>query len=340
MAHINSIDVNFVKQYGRTLDLLTQTMGGKFKGKCMEESIEGESRFYDQLSSVTATQALNSGDTNGMDSPLNDITHSRRRVQAIPFDVGLMIDRFDKLKLLVDPGSEYVQQQVHALNRKSDIEFLKGTLGTAHTGVDGGTPIAWNTTTAPDQFIDLGTAGQPDAKFTLDKLIEARRILEVAGVDLDDPLNTPYVAVTPRQMHDLLSNTTAVQSIDFNNVKALVRGEIDTFYGFNFCVSNLVPFMNTAGTGVHKVWNADGGTGDGTGTNAGDKPGIETAGDNDRACFAWVKSAVRQVTNNNIETEIDKRSDKRFNWYSYASMRTGAVRMEEVKVVQIPCEEA
>ena len=60
MAHINDIDVNFVKQYGRTLDLLTQTMGGKFKGKCMEESIEGESRFYDQLSSVTATQALNS----------------------------------------------------------------------------------------------------------------------------------------------------------------------------------------------------------------------------------------------------------------------------------------
>ena len=36
-----SITTAFVKQYGATLDLLTQTIGGKFKGTHLEEAIEG-----------------------------------------------------------------------------------------------------------------------------------------------------------------------------------------------------------------------------------------------------------------------------------------------------------
>ncbi|QDP54606.1 MAG: hypothetical protein Tp118DCM00d2C30442581_44 [Prokaryotic dsDNA virus sp.] len=325
MSHINSINVNFVKQYGRTLDLLTQTMGGKFKGKCLEESIEGEDKFYDQLSSVTATEATTSGATNGMDSPLNDITHARRRVQATPYDVGLMIDRFDKLKLLVDPASEYVQQQVHALNRKSDIEFLKGALGGAQSGVNGGTSVPFNSTDTASQFLDLGTGAEAQ-KFTLEKIIAAKRTLETAGVDLDDPMNTAYIAVSPFQMHELLETSNAVQSIDYNSVKALVRGEINSFYGFQFCVSNLLPYMDSSLLAPYLSWTNDVPQKDGTGTS--------------RIAFAWVKSGIRQVTNNNITTEIEKRADKRFNWYSYASMRTGAVRMEEEKVVVIPCTQA
>jgi len=131
----STISTAFVKQYGNTLDLLAQTRGGKFTGKCLEESIEGEEKYYDQLGAVYAAEVID----RYADSPENDITHARRRVTATAYDVGLMLDKFDKVQMLVNPESEYVQQQVTALMRKKDIEFIKGALGNAQTGKTGST---------------------------------------------------------------------------------------------------------------------------------------------------------------------------------------------------------
>ena len=337
MATANVIDTNFVKQFGSTLDLLTQTKGGKFSGKCLEESIEGEEKYYDQLGGVTATEATaasSSGTTNTFPaSPDNFIEHKRRKVTATAYDIGLMLDRFDKVQMLVNPESAYTQQMVHALNRKKDIEFLKGALGTASTGKAG----AGSATLGAGQIITKNelASGADAAKLTLDKIIEARKTLEAAGVDLDDPTNKAYLGITPNNLHNLLTEEK-VTSGDYAAIKALVRGELNSFYGFEFCVSNLIPFMVADESAVNLAWNDDGSH---SSSAAGDKPKPPAADDKTRACFAWVHSGVRQVTNPAIETEIDKRADKRFNWYAYAAMRTGAVRMEEEKVVVIACDE-
>ena len=323
----NKINQNFVRQFGKTLDLLTQTKGGKFQGKGLEDNIVGEAAFYDQLSSITATEATRSsesGSTNTFpDSPDNFIEHKRRKLVATPYDVGVMLDRFDKVEMLVDPESQYVQQLAHALNRKRDIEFLKGIYGAAPTGKEGG-----GTAAELDQVVakEIGaTTGM-----NLDKLIEARKTLESNGVDLDDPLNKAYVAMTPNQLHQLLTETK-VTSSDFATVKALVSGDLNTFYGFEFIISNLIPFTNTAGT---NAYDNGGATRDFSSTWADDVPvNGDTTGD--RACFAYVHSGIRSATNPDIVTEIDKRADKRFNYYAYAALRTGSVRMEEKKVVLI-----
>lgn len=333
----NKIDTAFVKQFGNTIDLLTQTKGGKFTGKCLEESIEGEEKFYDQLDSIVATEATRSSESSGQNtfanSPDNFIEHKRRRVSATPYDIGLMLDRFDKVEMLVNPESQYVQQMAHALNRKKDIEFLKGAFGAAGTGKDGSTPVSLGA----DNIITKNelAAGDAAAKFTLEKIIESRRLLEAAGVDLDDPLNKAYIGITPNNLHNLLQDDK-VSSSDYSAVKALVRGELNSYYGFEFCVSNLIPFMTADESAVNLAWNDDGTA---ASTAVGDKPRPPADNDKTRACFAWVHSGIRQVTNPGIETEIDKRADKRFNWYAYAAMRTGAVRMEEDKVVVIACDE-
>jgi hypothetical protein len=319
-----SITTAFVKQYGSTLDLLTQTMGGKFKGTHLEETIEGEEKYYDQLGSVVASEVA----ARYSDSPESDITHERRRVTAQAYDVGLMLDKFDKVQMLINPESEYVQQQVTALMRKYDIEFLKGLFGTAATGKTG-------TGTA-----DLAAANKiahNSTGLTIDKIAQAREIMETNGVDLSDPLNKPYLAVSPKSLQDLLTNTT-VASIDYNNVKSLVNGDLNTFFGFEIIKSNQLPFINDAGNPAaanhiaNLSWSAttdlpDAASGGGTAANI-------------RGCVAYTRSAVRQVTNPQIMTEISKRDDKRFNYYAYSCMRTGAVRMEEKKVVQIGVNEA
>ena len=308
----SNISTAFVKQYGSTLDLLAQTMGGKFTGTCLEESIEGEEKYYDQLGSVFASEVTD----RYADSPENDITHARRRVVATPYDVGLMLDKFDKVQMLVNPESEYVQQQVHALNRKKDIEFIKGALGNAQTGKTGSNPEA-----LPSSQI----IAHNSTSLTIEKLSQARGLFGENGIDLDDPLNKAYIAVTPKVIQDMLGSTKTT-SVDFNTVKALVKGEITSFYGFEFIVSNLLPTAQSGGAATLS-WSAS------------DVPSTASQNANNRACIAYVKSGIRQVTNPSIMTEISKRDDKRFNYYAYSCMRTGAVRMEEKKVIQINCNE-
>ncbi len=311
-----SITTAFVKQYGSTLDLLAQTRGGKFTGTCLEESIEGEEKYYDQLGSVIANEVTD----RYADSPENDITHARRRVVATSYDVGLMLDKFDKVQMLVNPESEYVQQQITALNRKKDIEFIKGALGTAQTGKTGATPASIGADNK------VGVAG---ATMTLSLLGQIKEKFQSNGVDLDDPMNKAYIAISPKVLNDMLQ-IDKLTSSDFNSIKALVGGDLNSFYGFEFIVSNLLPFINSSGTAANLSWSAT--------TDAPNAVGSGTA--DLRACIAYVKSGVRQVTNPSIQTEISKRDDKRFNYYAYSCMRTGAVRMEEEKVVQVLCDES
>ena len=323
MAYENGIDAAFVKQYGKTLDLVAETKGGKFVGLGLEGTIQGEEAYYDQLGSTFASEvaAGTSGDAGGMDSPDGSISHLRRKLVASNYEVGLMLDRFDKVQTLINPESEYVQRQVSALMRKKDIEFIKGALGTAATGKAG----AGSASLGAGQKI--GTGAADNSGLTIAKIREARAILQKNGVDLDDPLNTAYLAVTPAQIEDLLGSTQAT-SADFMNVKTLVSGGIDTFYGFKIIVSNLLPFVATDTNVANLSWSAS------------DVPEVSSTDDNVRACFAWVKSGIRSAVGMGIETDIAKRADKRFNWYAYSAMRCGAVRMEEEKVVQIQVSEA
>lgn len=308
-----NISTAFVKQYGTTIDMLLELKGGQFDGKCLEETIVGEEKYYDQLGSVYANEVI---DRYG-DSPENDISHARRRVIATPYDVGIMFDKFDKVQMLTNPESEYVQRQVSALRRKKAIEFFKGALGTAYTGKGGGTTADLDSS----NVVDEATTGM-----TLTKLRTAKEKLELGNVDLLDPMNKPYFVWSPTQMHELLGDTS-VTSSDYNSIKALVAGDINTFYGFEFITSNQVPYTTDgANETVELNWDAT------------DAP-TDTGGTNIRACFAYVKSAVRQVTNPSIMTDISQRKDKRNNWYSYACMRTGAVRMEEDKVVIVGCDQ-
>lgn len=320
MAYQNSIDTAYVNQYGKTLDLVAETKGGKFNGLSLEDQVTGEVAFYDQLDSVYAGAVDTSANSGGMASPDDTITHLRRRVELANYEVGILLDRFDKVQTLINPESEYVQRQVSALMRKKDIEFIKGALGQAQAGKAGGT----NKNLAAANKIANGNTG-----LTITKIREARAILQKNGVDLDDPINEAYLAVTPTQIEDLLGNTEAT-SADFMNVKALVSGGIDTFYGFKIVVSNLLPFVDTT-TATDEAANLS--------WSASDVPAAAGTGDDIRGCFAWVKSGIRSAVGMGIETDIAKRADKRFNWYAYSAMRCGAVRMEEEKVVQIGCDE-
>ena len=139
MAFLNGIDTAFVNQYASTLDLVAETKGGKFTGMSLEDTVKGEDAYYDQLGSVYASSVTDSESPGGGDSPSDSISHLRRKLDLTNYEVGLLLDRFDKVQTLINPESEYVMRQVSALMRKKDIEFITGALGAALSGKAGGT---------------------------------------------------------------------------------------------------------------------------------------------------------------------------------------------------------
>ena len=208
------------------------------------------------------------------------------------FEWGDLIDNPDKVRLLVDPSSNYLQSAMWALGRKMDDVIIAAALGTAQVGKTGGTP----TTLPTSQKVAVASAG-----LTLAKLLSAKEILDSKEADPDEPR---YIAVTSKQMTNLL-NTSQIQSADYNTVKALVQGQIDTFLGFKFIRTER----------------------------------LTTSGGN-RQVIAWSKSGLLLALGSDIKGRVIERPDKSFSVYAYASLSCGATRMEEEKVVEIACQES
>ena len=218
--------------------------------------------------------------------------HSRRMVTMDSYEWADLIDDADKVRMLIDPTSTYARAAAAAMGRAMDDAIIEAATGTAKTGKSGGT----STTMLAAHQIANGSAD-----LTLAKLIEAKKTLDLASVDPSIPR---HIAVGPDQIEALLNSTT-VTSSDFNTIKALVQGEINTFLGFQFHVS----------TRLAKSGNI-------------------------RTCFAWAEDGIKLAVGKDVMSRIDERSDKSYSTQVYYCATFGATRMEEEKVVQIDCDES
>lgn len=288
-----SFEVNtaFVQQYTTNVQLLLQQRGSKLRDACTMGSYTGKAaKAVEQVGPVTAQVRT----TRHADTPLISTPHDARWVFPTDYEWADMIDDQDKLRMLIDPTSPYAQNGAYALGRAMDDLIISAALGTAKTGENGSTNTAFATAT---QTITVGAS-----RMTVAKLRTAKRILMQNEVDFaNDPA---YIAVTARQIEDLLA-TTEVTSSDYNTVKALAMGDIDTFMGFKFIQIERLPLD----------------------------------GSNDRRCFAWVRSGMHVGMWNDITSRIGERADKSYATQVYVKGTFGATRVEEKKVVEIICDE-
>jgi len=215
------ITTAFVQQFSSNVQLLSQQRGSLLRNAVSEEAVTGEKAFFDQVGSVAAIKRTSRhGDT-----PLIETPHSRRMVTMDTYEWADLIDDADKVRMLIDPTSTYAQAAAAAMGRAMDDAIIEAALGVAKTGKSGSTSTSFDSN---NQIAAGGT------DMSLAKLIEAKTILDSNDVDPSIPR---YIAVSPAQIEALLNSTT-VTSSDYNTVKALVQGEINTFLGFNFIVSN------------------------------------------------------------------------------------------------------
>ncbi len=280
------ITTAMVEQYKANVDLLSQQMGSRLRGAVRIESVTGKNAYFEQIG-ATAAQIKTA---RHQDTPQTDTPHARRRVSLEDYVWADYIDNEDKIRALIDPASPYAVNAVAAFGRSIDDVLIAALGGTAYTGVAGGTA----TSLPGGQKIAEANLG-----LTIEKLIEAKGLFWSNEVDDDDL----YIACTGKQLEDMLAQEEFT-SADYAAIKALVKGEIDSFMGFTFLRTER----------------------------------LVTASDI-TMCYAFARSGIVLGLGADIHTRIGERADKNYLTQVWAAMSIGATRMEEVKVVEIACDE-
>lgn len=285
----------FVQKYNSNMMLRAQQEGSRLRGAVTVETGVGKQFSFDYVGAVAA-QAIT--DRNG-DSPMIATPHNRRWAILTGYETGDLIDTIDKVQMLADPTSAYIRTHGDAMGRAMDDVIIAAATGTAVTGETGTTTASLSLTVAVNSW--AYGSGSGNAGLTISKLIEARsKLVAAEGIMDGEPL---YFCCGQQQIANLLATTEAT-SEDFASVKALVKGDVETFMGFKFIRSERLAL---------------------SGSN--------------RTCFAFAKSGIGLAIGKDITSEVDRRADKRFSWYAYFQMFIGAVRLEEEKVVSVTCLE-
>jgi len=285
----SQITTAFVQQYSNNVQMLSQQKGSLLRNAVDAETIVGKNAFFEQVGQATAQKRV----SRHSDTPQIDTPHQRRRCSMVDYEYADLIDKQDQVRTLIDPTSSYAQAAAFALGRAMDDEIISAISGDAFSGETGSTTVPLP---AGQKITESGTDG-----LTIAKLRNAKELFDSASVDPSIPR---YIVVGPKQISDLLG-TTQVTSSDFNTVKALANGEINSFLGFNFITSNRLSIASSK-----------------------------------RLCLAFAMDGVKLALGQDIMTRIDERSDKGYATQVYVCMTMGATRMEEEKVVTIQAHEA
>lgn len=221
----NQIPTHYAVQYASNIELLLQQKGSRLRDTVMPKSITGAKSAVpvDQIGKVEATKRT----TRYPVLTPADTPAERPWVYPSDYDWNDLIDSIDKLRVVTDPQSSYVQNGTYAMGRAMDNEIVGAFFNDRKTGEAGGTTTSF--LAANVIAVNYGAAGA--VGLTVAKLRQAKKLLLAAEVDMDmDPITIPVTAA----QHDNLLAEIQITSLDFNERPVLTEGSVTRFLGFNF----------------------------------------------------------------------------------------------------------
>jgi hypothetical protein len=273
--------------------MLSQQRGSRLRSTVRNDpdNLSGKAGYFERIGATAMVERF----TRHQDTPQVNTPHSRRRVTLRDFEWADLIDPQDVARMLANPQNRYVMNAMWAAGRQIDDLIVAAANGNAYSmdSDDAATTVALPSA----QKVAVASAG-----LTLAKLLSTKEILDGAEVDPEEPR---YLIHTAKQATNLL-NTTEIKSADYNSVKALAEGKIDTFLGFKFIRSERLS-RNTV-TDV-------------------------------RTCFAWHKSGIK-FAEGGRNVHMDVLPSKRHCQQIRGVYRCGAVRTQNEKVVRIYTDES
>lgn len=300
------ITTAFVDHFKANILLLSQMKQSKLRGCCRMEDMTGDTMYVERIG-ATSMQPKNTRHGN---TPQIDTPHSRRKLSVEDYNWADLIDNTDKLKMLIDPESTYAQNAVMAANRQEDDTVIAALGGAAYSGHTGGTTVN-NYDVGECRLVDgdgtIATAGSDhsavtETALTIAKLLTCKQLLDDAEID---DARQRYLVCNPYNINQLL-NTTEVKSADYNTVRALAQGQIDTFMGFKF-IKHTRLVADDQDTGC-------------------------------TLCYAFAQDAIVLSIAEEPMVRIDELPTKCYSVQVYVEQSLGATRVEGPAVVEIDLE--
>lgn len=260
-------------------------------------SMTGEKKRFTYIGKASMVER---GDSNG-DTKWQSLDFDSRWVGRRIFDFPVLIDEFADIEsALTDPTSDIMKAGIMAANTRKDVVIKEAFDATVYTGKNGETPVAFPSENIIDVQLGSGSSAS-NQPLNLAKLKEVRARLLEAEVPPED---TFYFVCSPRQINALLDDDH-VTSTDYNAVRALCNGSVDSFMGFKFIVYNGLDIES----GV-------------------------------RSCFAWASSSMQLVISKEMKVKGPVEiPTKNFQTGLEITMALDAVRLYDQAVYKVPCAE-
>jgi len=218
-------------------------------------------------------------------TPLN-VAHTNVSASLSDYAAPEYTDIFDQSHVNYEERQELVQVVSGAIGRRADQIKL-----------DALTASSTSLTVSND-------IGGTDTNLSVAKIREAKRLMDGNNV----PAGDRYFLMSADGLANLLSETE-ISSSDYNTVKSLVNGAVDTFLGFKFIMM-----------------------GD------RDEGGLSIDGSSDRSTFAWHKNALGYAESISASTEIHYIAEKT-SWLVTGKLSAGAVAIDDEGIVKITTRE-
>ena len=309
----NHVKPWMIETYNNNIRYDLQQKTSALEGSVLVDGgVKGERKRYqsieanDDLNVINRAWAIEGGKfkDDAQNTVLNTNQVSSRWLDTTPYARAEFIDQEDIVELLTDPTSYIVQSTIMACKRKKDKIILDGILADVDGVKMDGTKkvIAFD----PKQVVDSklsadGSVAEGETGMNLKKLLSCKYIMDKENV----PAEGRTFVISALQLQELLSMEETTSSL-YNEVRALVHGEINTFLGFNFVRTELIKDAGGSGTGVAN-------------------------------CYAYVKNAIQLGVVKDIGTKIQDVPMLNFNTVIQTRFRMGCIRMFENGVVKIPC---
>lgn len=249
--------------------------------------VVGEAYKFTRMGKGLANQKASQADVTPM-----DISHARQTATLENWNAPEYTDIFDQAEVNFDEKAELARTIAMAIGRREDQLIIDAMAAVTFAATNDSDPDT-------GRVLDISAT----RNFDLDSIRSAKGHLD----DIEAESGERFIALRAQALQKLLEDTE-VTSSDFNTVKALVNGDLDTYMGFKFKV---------IGT------RAEGGL-----------PGVAA----DRIAFAYHKPAIGLAVGIDMKTSIDWIAQKT-SWLANGMFKAGAIAREPQGIVKIQYDE-
>ena len=242
-------------------------------------NVEGNQVKFPKIGKGTATVRVPQTDV----TPLN-VSYSQVTASMSDYIAAEYSDIFNQQKVNFDERRELVQVVGTSIGRRMDQLVIDALNASATT------------------LTVATTVGGAGTNLNIEKLIETKKLMDANNV----PSEGRTMVIHANSLAGLLGETE-IQSIDFNTVRSLVSGEIDTFMGFKF-------------------------------VTLGDRDEGGLPIPSTRTCFAFHRDAVGMGIGMNQRSEINYVPEKT-SFLVSSMFSAGAVAIDDEGIVKISCTE-